>query len=133
MNEIFSFRPFLDSKWTHGAIPLVLLVALLLIIEIAAPGFLTGETTALLFANTAVLFILATGVTFAILLGGIDLSIQAVASLASVILAQLLPSLGLAAFPVAILSGLAFGISAASSMSSCACRPSSRRWPRAAW
>ena len=56
------------------------------------------------------LFILATGVTFAILLGGIDLSIQAVASLASVILAQLLPSLGLAAFPVAILSGLAFGV-----------------------
>ena len=52
------------------------------------------------------LFILATGVTFAILLGGIDLSIQAVASLASVILAQLLPSLGLAAFPVAILPGL---------------------------
>ena len=31
-----------------------------------------------------------------ILIGGIDLSIQAVASLASVILAQLLPSLGLA-------------------------------------
>ena len=110
MNEIFSLRRFLDGKWVHGAIPLVLLVALLLIIEIAAPGFLTGETVALLFANTAVLFILATGVTFAILLGGIDLSIQAVASLASVILAQLLPSLGLAAFPVAILSGLAFGI-----------------------
>src|SRR5882724_4874696 len=110
MNETFSLRRFLDGKWVHGAIPLVLLVALLLIIEIASPGFLTGETVALLFANTAVLFILATGVTFAILLGGIDLSIQAVASLASVILAQLLPSLGFAAFPVAILSGLAFGI-----------------------
>ncbi|TGU25219.1 ABC transporter permease, partial [Mesorhizobium sp. M4B.F.Ca.ET.150.01.1.1] len=49
-------------------------------------------------------------VTFAILLGGIDLSIQAVASLASVMMAQLLPSLGFAAFPVAILSGLAFGL-----------------------
>ncbi len=109
MNEGFSIGQVFEGKWTQGAIPLVLLVALLLIIEIAAPGFLTGETVALLFANTAVLFILATGVTFAILLGGIDLSIQAVASLASVILAQLLPSLGLAAFPVAILSGLAFG------------------------
>lgn len=108
MNET-SIRQMFEGKWTQGAIPLVLLVALLLIIEIAAPGFLTGETVSLLFANTAVLFILATGVTFAILLGGIDLSIQAVASLASVILAQLLPSLGLAAFPVAILSGLAFG------------------------
>ncbi|MER8905546.1 ABC transporter permease, partial [Mesorhizobium sp. M0772] len=110
MNEAFSIRRVFEGKWTQGAIPLVLLVGLLLIIEIAAPGFLTGETVALLFANTAVLFILATGVTFAILLGGIDLSIQAVASLASVILAQLLPSLGLAAFPVAILSGLAFGV-----------------------
>jgi ribose transport system permease protein len=110
MNEILSPRRFLDGKWVHGAIPLVLLVALLLLIEIAAPGFLTGETLALLFANTAVLFILATGVTFAILLGGVDLSIQAVASLASVILAQSLPSLGFVAFPVAILSGLAFGI-----------------------
>ena len=76
----------------------------------AAPGFLTGETLTLLLANTAVLFILATGVTFVILIGGIDLSIQAVASLASVILAQLLPSLGLAAFPVAIAAGVAFGM-----------------------
>ena len=109
MNEGFSIRQVFEGRWTQGAIPLILLVALLLIIEVAAPGFLTGETVSLLFANTAVLFILATGVTFAILLGGIDLSIQAVASLASVILAQLLPSLGLAAFPVAILSGLAFG------------------------
>ncbi|TIV17000.1 MAG: ABC transporter permease, partial [Mesorhizobium sp.] len=33
-----------------------------------------------------------------------------VASLASVMLAQLLPTLGFAAFPVAILSGLAFGL-----------------------
>ena len=90
------------AGWVQGAIPPALLVALVAIIEIAAPGFLTGETLALLLANTAVLFILATGVTFVILLGGIDLSIQAVASLASVILAQLLPSLGLAAFPVAI-------------------------------
>ncbi|WP_032999222.1 hypothetical protein [Mesorhizobium sp. LNJC405B00] len=110
MNEAFSIRQVFEGKWTQGAIPLILLVGLLLVIEIAAPGFLTGETVALLFANTSVLFILATGVTFAILLGGIDLSIQAVASLASVILAQLLPSLGLAAFPVAILSGLAFGV-----------------------
>lgn len=110
MNEVFSLRRFLDSNWVHGAVPPALLIALILIIEIASPGFLTGETLVLLLANTAVLFILATGVTFPILIGGIDLSIQAVASLASVILAQLLPSLGLAAFPVAILSGFVFGV-----------------------
>ena len=109
MKSLSDIRSLLAAGWMQGAIPPALLVVLVLIIEIAAPGFLTGETLALLLSNTAVLFILATGVTFVILIGGIDLSIQAVASLASVILAQLLPSLGLAAFPVAILSGLAFG------------------------
>jgi ribose transport system permease protein len=94
----------------RGAIPPALLVGLVLIIEIAAPGFLTGETLTLLLSNTAVLFILATGVTFVILIGGIDLSIQAVASLSSVILAQLLPRFGLGAFPIAIFAGLIFGI-----------------------
>ena len=79
MNEIFPLICFLDSKWVQGAIPPALLVALMLIVEIGSPGFLTGETLRLLLANTAVLFILATGVTFVILIGGIDLSIQAVA------------------------------------------------------
>lgn len=110
MDGPFSLRNVLNSGWMHGAIPPALLVALVIIIELAAPGFLTGETLSLLFANTAVLFILATGATFVILLGGIDLSIQAVASLASVILAQLLPSYGLIAFPIAIFSGLIFGL-----------------------
>lgn len=100
------------SPWPErlsGAIPPALLVALLLGIELAAPGFLGGETLALLLSNTAVLFVLATGVTFAILVGGIDLSIQAVASLASVILAQALPHVGPFAFPLAIGAGLLFG------------------------
>ena len=100
----------LAAGWVQGAIPPALLVVLIIIIQIASPGFLTGETLGLLLGNTAVLFILATGVTFVILIGGIDLSIQAVASLASVILAQLLPSIGALAFPVAIASGLVFGI-----------------------
>ena len=110
MDGQFSLRNVLDSGWINGAIPPALLVALVIIIELAAPGFLSGETLSLLLANTAVIFILATGVTFVILLGGIDLSIQAVASLASVVLAQLLPSYGLMAFPIAISSGLLFGL-----------------------
>jgi ribose transport system permease protein len=109
MDGPYSLRTFLESGWIHGAIPPALLVALVAIIELASPGFLTGQTIALLLNNTAVLFVLATGVTFVILLGGIDLSIQAVASLASVILAQLLPSVGLLAFPIAIFAGFVFG------------------------
>ncbi|HMF68461.1 MAG TPA: ABC transporter permease [Phyllobacterium sp.] len=110
MKNSFDFRSTLANAWVQGAIPPALLVVLVIIVEIGSPGFLTGETLALLLSNTAVLFILATGVTFVILIGGIDLSIQAVASLASVILAQLLPSMGLLAFPVAIAAGLVFGI-----------------------
>ncbi len=110
MKNSFDFRTMLANTWVQGAIPPALLIVLVIIVEIGSPGFLTGETLALLLSNTAVLFILATGVTFVILIGGIDLSIQAVASLASVILAQLLPSMGLLAFPVAIAAGLVFGI-----------------------
>jgi ribose transport system permease protein len=110
MKNSFDFKSMLANAWVQGAIPPALLIVLVSIVEIGSPGFLTGETLALLLSNTAVLFILATGVTFVILIGGIDLSIQAVASLASVILAQLLPSMGLLAFPVAIAAGLVFGI-----------------------
>jgi ribose transport system permease protein len=110
MKTLADLKLLLAKGWVQGAIPPALLVALVLIVQIASPGFLTGETLALLLSNTAVLFILACGVTFVILIGGIDLSIQAVASLASVVLAQLLPSLGMLAFPVAVLAGLIFGL-----------------------
>lgn len=105
----------LRSRWSlsgsfRDIAPPALLLVLIAIVEIGSPGFATPETLAVVFSDTSVLFILATGVTFAILIGGIDLSIQAVASMASVIVAQLLPSIGLLAFPAAILCGLAAGI-----------------------
>ncbi len=108
MNQ--SLRRLLSSGWINTAVPPALLVILVLMIGIAAPGFLTGETLLLLLSNTAVLFLLAAGVTCVILIGGIDLSIQSIASLSSVILAQLLPKIGFMAFPAAILSGTLFGI-----------------------
>jgi ribose transport system permease protein len=110
MKTLNDVRALVGASWVQGAIPPMLLVFLIFIIEIIAPGFLTAETITLILSNTAVLFILATGVTFAILIGGIDLSIQAVASLASVILAQSIPHLGLFAFPLGISAGLVFGV-----------------------
>lgn len=90
--------------------PPALLVLLVVVVEVFAPGFVTRDTLVMVLADTAVLFLLATAETFVILLGGIDLSIQAVASLASVLLAQLLPYIGGFAYPVAILAGLVFGL-----------------------
>ena len=96
--------------YLRGAAPLILLVTLVLAIGIAAPGFASVGTLTILLVDTAVLFLLAGGVTFVIMLGGIDLSIQAVASLGSVIIARFLPSLGWAAFPLAVLAGVAVGM-----------------------
>lgn len=96
--------------WLRDAAPPALLLALIAIVGITEPDFVTPETLAVVLSDTAVLFILAAGQTFVILIGGIDLSIQSVASLASVVLAQLLPSLGLLAFPVTVLTGLVFGV-----------------------
>lgn len=90
--------------------PLAVLVAIIAVVAVNAPSFATPETFAVVLADTAVLFILAAGVTFVILLGAIDLSIQSVASLSSVILAQTLPRFGAFAFVLATGAGLLFGI-----------------------
>jgi len=99
--------------WTHGVgaamqsilarlgsdklrqwLPLATLVILVAIVGVMQPVFLEPSTLLQLASDTAVLFILATGVTFVIMLGGIDLSIQSMASLASVIVALTVARLG---------------------------------------
>jgi ribose transport system permease protein len=89
--------------------PILVLIGLVALIGVLKPGFLTVETLVVVMADTATLFIIAAGVTFVIMLGGIDLSIQAVASLSSVIVAALLPRAGYWAFPAALLAGLVTG------------------------
>lgn len=91
------------------AAPFVTLAVMLAVVGITAPGFLTAETLTIVLADTATLFIMAAGVTFLILLGGIDLSVQAVASMTSVVMALLLPAIGWLAFPVALLAAVAMG------------------------
>jgi ribose transport system permease protein len=57
------------------------------------------------------LFLMASGVTLVIMMGGIDLSVQAVASMTSCILAAYLPHLGFWALPLAVAGGVIAGIS----------------------
>jgi ribose transport system permease protein len=90
--------------------PALVLVLLLLGISIAEPGFLRPKDLSVVLSDASVLFVLAAGMTFVIMLGGIDLSVQAGASFASMVVAELLPNLGYAAFPVTILIGLAAGL-----------------------
>jgi ribose transport system permease protein len=93
-------------KW----LPLATLAVLILLVGIAQPSFLQPGTLIELASDTAVLFILATGVTFVIMLGGIDLSIQSMASLASVIVALTITRLGYGSFLLAIVVGAIAGL-----------------------
>lgn len=95
-------------------LPVITLAVLCILIGILQPEFLAASTLLQLGSDTAVLFLLATGVSFVIMLGGIDLSIQSMASLASVIVALTLDRLGYLSFVFAVLidslAGLAGGL-----------------------
>ena len=99
----------LGPDWLRQWLPVATLVLLVAGIGTAQPGFLSPSTMLQLASDTAVLFVLATGVTFVIMLGGIDLSIQAMASLASVIVALTISHLGYASFPFAVAIGALSG------------------------
>lgn len=88
--------------------PFAALVALYVLIEIAEPGFMALSTQLGLLADSSTLFIMAAGTTFVVLLGSIDLSLQSVASLASVMVALFLPRYG--AWAAVIALGASFGI-----------------------
>lgn len=91
------------------AAPLVTLVLLMALIGALQPSFLTPEALLDLASDTATLFVLACGSSFVIMLGGIDLSIQSMASLASVIVALTVDRLGYGSFPLAVLVGALAG------------------------
>jgi ribose transport system permease protein len=89
--------------------PFLVLFGLVALIGVLKPGFVSIDTLVVVMADTATLFILAAGVTFVVMLGGIDLSIQAVASLSSVIVAVMLNRAGYWTFPAALLAGFVIG------------------------
>jgi ribose transport system permease protein len=91
------------------AAPLVTLVLLMALVGALQPSFLTLEALLQLAGDTATLFVLACGSSFVIMLGGIDLSIQSMASLASVIVALTIDRLGYGSFALAVLVGAGSG------------------------
>src|ERR1700730_18279041 len=74
--------------------------------------FFTGQNLGIVLQQAAVNTVLAAGMTFVILTGGIDLSvgsILAAAAMAGLIVSKL-PDLGLLWLPAAVLTGLVFGV-----------------------
>jgi ribose transport system permease protein len=100
----------LETDRLRQWLPLATLIVLIALVGVIQPGFLEPATLLQLASDTAVLFILATGVTFVIMLGGIDLSLQSMASLASVIIALTVAPLGYGSFVLAIAIGAIAGL-----------------------
>jgi ribose transport system permease protein len=91
-------------------IPWLALVAAILVVAAFDSSFLRPSTLIGLFSDSATLFLMALGMTWVIYIGSIDLSLQALAAVASVVLALLIPSYSFAAIPVALLTGVLFGL-----------------------
>jgi ribose transport system permease protein len=95
--------------------PLVALIALILIFAIGNPAFLSPGNLGILLSQLAIPLVIATGLTFVILLGGIDLSIEGVMATSSLVFVLTAAndrndiSLGAGAVLLGILAGTAFG------------------------
>lgn len=90
-------------------LPWITLLTLVVIVGVADANFLRPVNLLNMVADIMPLFIMALGLTFAIYIGGIDLSAQSLANMTTVIATVALPSLGIGAALVCILAGLTFG------------------------
>jgi ribose transport system permease protein len=90
-------------------LPPAVLVGMVLVIGLYDPSFFSLSNFETVISDTMTLFLMATGLTLVIMMGGIDLSVQAVASMTSCILAVFLPELGFLAIPAAVLGGAIAG------------------------
>jgi ribose transport system permease protein len=76
-------RPSLPSRsWIHRLLPFLSLIALFAGLSISSPPFLTGTNLASVVRQTAVINIMALGMTLVIVAGGIDLSVGAILAFA---------------------------------------------------
>lgn len=90
-------------------LPWITLLVLVAIVGATDSNFLRPHNLVSMVADIMPLFIMALGMTFAIYIGGIDLSAQQVANMTTVIATVALPMFGLWAALVCILVGVVFG------------------------
>jgi len=92
------------------ALPSVVLVALVLAVSVQQPSFLGPLSLRTLAESAAPIALIAIGVMFVILTGGIDLSVAVLTSLGTVLLALWMPSLGLLGVLLMIMAITAAGL-----------------------
>jgi ribose transport system permease protein len=89
--------------------PFAVLIILITVMTAANPSFLSRYNLQTISDLTATLMVIALGQTFVIMLGSIDLSVGAIASLVSVVFAICIAKIGYWAYPVAIAVGALAG------------------------
>lgn len=90
-------------------LPWITLVLLTLTVGLLHPNFLRPANLIQVAADISTLFIMALGITFVIYIGSIDLSVQSIANMTTVLVTILLPTLGFATIPAALLAGFLCG------------------------
>ncbi|MCF2150605.1 ribose ABC transporter permease [Desmonostoc muscorum LEGE 12446] len=93
-----------------GILPILILICILF--TFLSPNFLTGGNLVNILRQASINIVLATGMTFVILTGGIDLSVGSMLAVSAVValLVSLLPAIGWAALPAGLLAGLLLGL-----------------------
>ena len=107
-----SQRRRVASNWLQiaGILPILLLICILF--SILTPNFATPGNAVNILRQASINIVLATGMTFVILTGGIDLSVGSILGVSAVVgvLVSLIPALSWAAIPAALLTGLLIGL-----------------------
>jgi ribose transport system permease protein len=93
-----------------GILPILIIICILF--AFLSPNFLTSGNIVNILRQSSINIVLATGMTFVILTGGIDLSVGSILAVSAVValLVSLLPALSWAAVPAALLTGLLLGL-----------------------
>lgn len=103
-----SKRSAIRSDVLQQALAFASLIVMFVVFSLASPNFATFTNIVGILLSTAVIGILAVGVTFVIITGGIDLSVGTVMTFASVITGVIISYWGLPVL-VGVLGGLAAG------------------------
>src|SRR6202008_4964519 len=93
-----------------GMLPVLILICILF--AVLTPNFLPENNIINVVRQASINIVLAAGMTFVILTGGIDLSVGSVLGFTAVVavVVSLIPGLSWAAVPMALLAGLVVGI-----------------------
>ena len=93
-----------------GILPI--LVAICVIFSLVTPNFLSLGNLINVIRQASINIVLATGMTFVILTGGIDLSVGSILGVTAVVgvLVSLVPGLGWFAVPAALIAGVFLGL-----------------------